>query len=117
MRTGIDILNHRVLTGGIKVERSYDYSPDVIICLIGANDTGSSGTVGTFGMTSEPIVSEVSATTTYTGTYFIQAISYIMQHIKLKKILKKLKTSKILQEKESKERFIPKLFCLEMKKK
>ena len=74
--------NAASLCQSLALQTIYDYSPNIIICLIGANDIGYSGTVGSFGMTDEPIVPDVSAETTYSGTYFIQAISYIMQHIK-----------------------------------
>jgi len=59
----------------------FDYNPDLIICLVGGNDTGKAGSVGTFGATSEPKVYETDINTDYTGSYFIQAVSHIIGKI------------------------------------
>jgi lysophospholipase L1-like esterase len=61
--------------------RIFAYNPSLIIVLIGGNDQGA--TVGTFGaVNTQPVVAEPSISSAFSGTYFIQAISYIMQKIK-----------------------------------
>ena len=61
--------------------RAHDYS----IWLVGGNDDGSPGTVGTFDGSStlaaqgEPVVSETDLSRDYEGTTFIQAIDHIMR--------------------------------------
>lgn len=59
----------------------YDYKPDVIICLVGGNDAGAKGEVGTFGATDEAIVKETDITEDYSGHTFIQAVSHIIRKI------------------------------------
>lgn len=59
-------------------------SPDLIIILLGGNDNGSSGSVGTFFNTSngESVVSEIPITGSYSGTKYIQAADYIIRYLK-----------------------------------
>lgn len=64
-----------------QLQRIYDYKPDIIICLVGGNDTGKEYTVGTFGITDEPIVNETDINTNYNGLFFIQAVSHIIRKI------------------------------------
>lgn len=61
------------------------YPSDVIIALVGGNDSGEEGTIGTFYEDSElaklgeTIVSETDITIDYNGTKFIQAVSHIIR--------------------------------------
>lgn len=64
-----------------QLQRIYDYQPDIIICLLGGNDTGKKNTVGTFGLTDEPTVEETDLHSDYTSHYFIQAASHIARKI------------------------------------
>ena len=66
------------------LQRIFTYDGEVIVALIGANDTGEQGTIGTFSgeIDGEPVVNEVGIDSEYNGTYFIQAISYIMRAIR-----------------------------------
>lgn len=59
----------------------YDYQPDIIICLVGGNDAGVKGEVGTFGATDELVVKETDTSKDYSGYTFIQAVSYIIRKI------------------------------------
>lgn len=59
----------------------YDYKPDIIICLVGGNDAGVKGEVGTFGATDEILVEETDITHDYSGYAFIQAVSHIIRKI------------------------------------
>lgn len=58
---------------------------DIIIALIGGNDSGESGSIGTFSEDSElhrlgeSIVTETNISNDYAGTKFIQAISHIIR--------------------------------------
>lgn len=64
-----------------KMQRIYDYQPNLLIAMTGGNDSGAVGTVGTFsgGVAGEPIVVESSISADYVGTYFIQSISHIIR--------------------------------------
>ncbi len=61
---------------------------DFSIWLVGGNDDGSAGSVGTFSVSSplgkagEPIVTETEITKDYDGSTFIQAIDHIMRKYK-----------------------------------
>lgn len=59
----------------------FDYKPDIIICLVGGNDVGVKGEVGTFGATDEIVVKETDATKDYSGYSFIQAVAHIIEKI------------------------------------
>lgn len=59
----------------------FDYKPDIIICLVGGNDVGIKGEVGTFGATDEILVKEVDVTADYSGYTFIQAVAHIIEKI------------------------------------
>lgn len=59
----------------------YDYKPDIILCLVGGNDAGVKGEVGTFGATDEIPVNETDITQDYSGYAFIQAVSHIIRKI------------------------------------
>src|SRR3546814_9785837 len=70
--------------------RISDWSSDVcssdlaklIVALLGANDGGAAGTVGTFGaIPGEPVVSETDIDADYAGTKFIQAVSHIIRKL------------------------------------
>lgn len=66
------------------INNAHDYS----IWLVGGNDTGESGTVGTFnaqspnGANGESVVSETDISLDYNGTTFIQAVDHIMRKYK-----------------------------------
>ena len=61
---------------------------DFSLWLVGGNDNGASGSVGTFSATSplaeqgEDVVTEIPISDDYNGTKFIQAIDYIMRKYK-----------------------------------
>lgn len=64
------------------------YYPDLIIALVGGNDSGASTTVGTFssgsvnGIGGESVVTETDIGVDYNGTTFVQAISHIIRKYK-----------------------------------
>lgn len=64
-----------------QLQSIFDYRPDIIICLVGGNDAGVKGEVGTFGATGEILVKETDPTKDYTGYAFIQAVSHIIEKI------------------------------------
>lgn len=61
---------------------------DFSIWIVGGNDTGASGTIGTFsadsvnGKNGETVVEETDITVDYNGTKFIQAIDHMMRKYK-----------------------------------
>lgn len=61
---------------------------DFSLWLVGGNDTGEKGTVGTFaansenGLDGESVVSETDITKDYNGTTFVQAVDHIMRKYK-----------------------------------
>ena len=61
---------------------------DFSIWLVGGNDTGEAGTVGTFrtdappALIGEPVVTEAPLSEAYNGTTFIQAVDYMMRRYK-----------------------------------
>ena len=74
-----------------KLQNIFSSDADVVIILVGGNNSGSLGTVGTFGLSpTEPIVLETNInldfpnTNEYTdnGGTFIQAVSHIIRKIK-----------------------------------
>ena len=71
------------LASNDRLQRIFDYDAKLIVALVGGNDTGAPGTVGTFsgGVDGEPVVTETDVTIEYNGTYFIQAISHIMRRV------------------------------------
>ena len=68
-----------------RLRQPHDFS----IWLIGGNDEGSVGSVGTFstdselGKTGEPVVKETDVNADYNGTTFIQAVDHIMRKYKM----------------------------------
>ena len=71
------------LAHNTQLQRIFDFEPKLIVALVGGNDTGESGTVGSFiGLNNEPIVSEIDINSDYNGTYFIQAVSHIIRKVK-----------------------------------
>jgi len=63
----------------------FSYNPNVIVIMIGGNDLGGAGQVGSFALnniSNEPVVSETDISVNYTGTYFIQAISHTIRKVK-----------------------------------
>jgi hypothetical protein len=82
-RAGFPGFNAAQLTQDFVFQRLFDVSPKLILALVGANDAGGAGSVGTFGaVLSEPLVTEQDINVPYNGTTFIQAISYQMRKIK-----------------------------------
>jgi len=71
------------LASNASLQRIFDANPKLIIALVGGNDTGAPGTVGTFSgiIEGEPIVHETDITQDYNGTTFIQAVSHIMRKV------------------------------------
>lgn len=59
-------------------------SPDVVIYMPGGNDTGAAGSVGSLTGTviGETIVPQISVAGSYSGTYFVQAIDYVIRRFK-----------------------------------
>lgn len=64
------------------------YAPDLIVALVGGNDSGASTTVGTFssgsvnGVGGESVVTESDIGVDYNGTTFVQAVSHIIRKYK-----------------------------------
>lgn len=67
-----------------KLQRIFDYQPNLIVVLLGGNDSGAANSVGTFSgfVEGEPIVPETNIGADYAGTYFIQAVSHTMRKVK-----------------------------------
>lgn len=67
-----------------RMEKGHDFS----IWLVGGNDEGSAGTIGTFSADSElakmgePVVTETDITEDYRGETFIQAVDHMMRKYK-----------------------------------
>lgn len=64
-------------------------NPDVVLILVGGNDSGNAGTVGTFGtygglLSEETIVETPDITSAYGGNKFIEALSYITLYLTYK---------------------------------
>ncbi|MDU1903304.1 MAG: GDSL-type esterase/lipase family protein [Dysgonomonas sp.] len=78
---GFSGFNTAQLAKNEQLQRIWDYNPDLIICLVGGNDSGTKGSVGSFGNTQETSVDETDIDEDYLGTHFIQAASHIMKKI------------------------------------
>ena len=68
------------------LEQAVAAKPDVIFILVGGNDVGAEGTVGTFGtygglLANETKVSIPDIHSAYTGTKWIEAVAYITQYL------------------------------------
>ena len=69
-------------------ERLTNNAHDFSLWLVGGNDTGESGTVGTFdansenGVSGESVVAETDISADYNGTTFVQAVDHIMRKYK-----------------------------------
>lgn len=69
-------------------ERLKNYPHDFSIWLVGGNDIGAPGTIGTFsanslnGQNGESVVSETDISADYSGNTFIQAVDHIMRKYK-----------------------------------
>ncbi|TDX61917.1 lysophospholipase L1-like esterase [Methylosinus sp. sav-2] len=71
------------LAANAQLQRIWDYGARLVVVLIGGNDTGAAGTVGTFGAISgESIVPETDIGADYAGSTLIQAISHIIRKFK-----------------------------------
>ena len=90
--SGATVYNQGLSGGAIGVLAQNDYfnrlatiNPDIVICLLGGNDSGGSGTVGTFSENSklyemgESVVTETDITQNYNGNKFIQGVSHIIR--------------------------------------
>lgn len=66
-----------------RLQRIWDYMPDVIVFLPGGNDTGASGTVGSFdgSVYNEPVVAQTDIAVNYAGSKFIQAVDHTVRKI------------------------------------
>lgn len=73
--------NTRQLARSNTMQLIFDYRPDIIICLVGGNDVGVKGEVGTFGATNEIVVKETDVNEDYIGYTFIQAVSHIIRKV------------------------------------
>lgn len=71
------------LTTQARMDRVFNYDPDLIVIFAGGNDTGRDTTVGTFSgyVEGEEVVPEIDISGDYDGTYNIQAIDYIVRKI------------------------------------
>lgn len=69
------------LAANAQMQLIYDYGARLVIAMIGGNDTGAAGTVGTFNgsISGEVTVAESSIAGDYVGTYFIQSVSHIIR--------------------------------------
>ena len=73
------------LAQNTQLQRIFDFSPNLIIVLVGGNDSGAAGTVGSLTnaiVDGETIVSETDINANYSGTYYIQAVSHIIRKLK-----------------------------------
>jgi lysophospholipase L1-like esterase len=71
------------LAANAQLQRIWDYDAELVIVMIGGNDTGAAGTVGTFGAISgETIVPETDIGADYAGSTLIQAIGHIIRKFK-----------------------------------
>jgi len=81
---GFSGYNTANLAKNAQLKRIFDYEPNLIVALVGGNDTGAANSVGTFNgyVDGEPVVQETNISVDYNGTYFIQAVSHIIRKIK-----------------------------------
>lgn len=72
------------LAADAQLQRIFDYVPNAIVMLIGANDSGAAGTVGTFdgSVSGEAYVTQTDITANYAGTTLIQAIDHAVRKTK-----------------------------------
>lgn len=78
--------NASALAQSSPLQSAVNESPDVVFILVGGNDIGLKGSVGTFGtyggtLNDEPIVNIPSIKEGYLGTTFIEAVAYITQYL------------------------------------
>ena len=71
------------------LQRVVDYDPDIVVIMVGGNDSGVSGTVGTFGtygglLSDEAIKDIPSIDEPYIGNSYIEAASYIANFLTYK---------------------------------
>lgn len=72
------------LADATRLQRIIDYKPDILIIMVGGNDTGQQGSVGTFGtygglLEDEQEVSMPDISSPLSGTKFIESVAYISQ--------------------------------------
>jgi len=90
--TGATVYNQGASGRNVAYQASNEYfqrlvnlPSDVIVMLVGGNDSGASGSIGTFdsnsplGQMGESVVQETDISIDYNGTTFIQAISHIIR--------------------------------------
>lgn len=90
--TGARVLNQGASGRNAAYQASNEYftrlannPADVVVALVGGNDSGASGTIGTFGSNTalaqmgESVVTETDIADDYNGTKYIQAVSHIIR--------------------------------------
>ena len=90
--TGATVLNQGASGRNAAYQASNEYftrlannPADVVVALVGGNDSGESGTIGTFGSNTalaqmgESVVTETDIADDYNGTKYIQAVSHIIR--------------------------------------
>lgn len=72
------------LAADARTQRILTYGANLVIVMVGGNDYGNAGSVGTFSgyVDGEPVVAETSIAVDYAGQYFIQAVSHIIRKFK-----------------------------------
>ncbi|MFT4223320.1 SGNH/GDSL hydrolase family protein [Dysgonomonas sp.] len=68
-----------------QLQRIYNYNPDLVVVLVGGNDNGAVGSVGSLDgaiIEGEAIVAETDVNANYNGSKYIQAVSHIMRKLK-----------------------------------
>lgn len=75
-----------LLAGATRLSRATDYKPDVCIIMVGGNDDGASGSVGTFGTMGGILSGETPKTIpdisqAYAGNSYIEAVAYIANYL------------------------------------
>lgn len=78
---GFSGYNSAMLAQNAQLNRIWNYGARLVIAMVGGNDTGSVGSIGTFSgaVEGEPVVSETSLSGDYNGSYYIQAVSHIIR--------------------------------------
>lgn len=69
------------LAANAQLQRIWDYGARLVVAMVGGNDSGASGSVGTFDGTvfGEPVVTETDIAVDYAGTTYIQAVSHLIR--------------------------------------
>lgn len=82
---GISGASASQLAQASSLARALDYAPDICIVMVGGNDSGTSGTMGTFGLShalsGEQLKDLPNISQSYGGSSFIESVAYIANYL------------------------------------